>query len=137
MGAKTGGEPRVAAYLIGLIFVAGGVVFLVRARRRELRGLRAPAEVVGQESAGWGEDHASYPVVSFQTAAGEQVRTRTRTGGVLARGRTGQHVQVIYDPANPRNVVIDTLIGRGTVGGPLCVAAGLCLLALRVFQVIR
>lgn len=127
----------VAIYLVGLILVADGVVFFLGARRSERRGLRAPAQVVGREWSGSGEDRASYPVVSFQTAAGEQVRTRTRTGGFLARGRAGQHVQVLYDPANPRNVVIDTVIGRGTIAGPLCVAAGLCLLGLRVFQVIR
>jgi hypothetical protein len=131
------GRSAVAIYLAGLVFVAGGVAFFLSARRRELRGLRAPAQVVGREWAGSGEDRAPYPVVEFRTAAGEQVRARTGTGGVLARGRAGQQVQVICDPRNPRNVVIDTLTGRGTIGGPLCVAAGLCLLGLRVFQVIH
>lgn len=126
-----------AICLAGLVFVAGGVAFFLSARRRELPGLRAPAQVVGREWLGTGEDRAPYPVAEFRTAAGEQVRTRTRTGGVQARGRAGQQVQVIYDPRNPRNVVIDTLIGRGTTGGSLCVAAGPCLLGLRVLQVIH
>lgn len=128
-------------YIVGAVFMVGGIFLFLSNLRRTRTGLRAPAQVVDRE---WvrrrtseGTERASYPVVLFRTDDGQEVRTRTLTGGLFTRVRIGKNVRVIYEPGNPRNVVIDSVIGRGTAGSALFVLAGIFLLAEHAFGLIR
>jgi Protein of unknown function (DUF3592) len=122
--------------LVGLGFIAAGA-FVTRSSVRMTRtGERASAEVVGRVFRGdSGPDGggAYHPVVAFRTTTGRVVQTHTRVGGLASRPRIGAKVQVIYNPQAPEDVVIDSPLARGTMGGVVFVLAGIGLIISHFF----
>jgi hypothetical protein len=53
-----------------------------------------------------GRSHVYFPVVVFRTAVGQKVRVETKSGYYPPSARVGERVEVIYDPATPRNVML-------------------------------
>lgn len=103
---------------IGLGFLAVGVGTFYQDRRRGRHGRRACAEVVdlvpkyfaGHEGGGT----VYHPVVRFHTEDGQGVVTPTAGWiGSRIRARPGDQVRVRYELGRPRNVTIDTIMGRG------------------------
>jgi len=124
-------------YIIAAVFFLGAISMYLSGRQNQQNGVRTPAEVVGRQ---WVESHGPdgggsfFPVVQFRTADGSEVRTRTRTGGAFARQSVGKQVTVIYDPASPyRYVVIDSFLGRGTLGRILCLVAGIGVIVTQLY----
>lgn len=122
----------------GLVFmVAGGYGFL-KSRHLARAGLRADAEVVDLYERHDGESgRVYYPIVRFWAADGQEVVTRTRSGGSPPPARPGDRVRVVYQPGSPQVVSIDTVRGRGTVLTGLIFIVGLGMIALDVYNMTR
>jgi hypothetical protein len=92
----------------------------------------APPEMAGSAGmTGPGFSDTLYPVVDFQTADGQRIRTTARNGSNPARGRVGKPITVRYDTAHPDRVWADTG-GRVLIGFIEVTFIGLGLLALSV-----
>ncbi len=123
---------------VGLIFVALGVIMLVRARRFARRAVRTTGDVVDLarrwsnpggpgnldslgnsdslgNTGGLGStgSYLYFPVVRFATADGQAVQFQSSTGTSWRSRRVGQTVPVLYNPANPRDARIDTFMATG------------------------
>jgi hypothetical protein len=127
----------VTAALLGsavVLFVLSGV-FVRDARRARVSGaafLRsaegAQAEVVDMREKypprADSEQMPSYfPVVAFDLPDGRRVESEVMIGARPAPARVGASVEVRYDPADPRRVVLAH--GMATVGTAGCFATGL------------
>jgi Protein of unknown function (DUF3592) len=64
-----------------------------------------------------------FPVVAFDLPDGRRVESEVMIGARPAPARIGATVEVRYDPADPRRVVLAR--GRATVGRAGCFATGL------------
>ena len=53
-----------------------------------------------------------YPVIRFTTINGATVSMKSKTGRGGNPYRVGQTISVLYDPAHPKNMKIDTLWSR-------------------------
>lgn len=92
------------------------------------RAAQAPGEVVRLESSRDNEgDTTYYPHVAFTTAGGGQFEFRDSVGSNPAMYRTGDRVDVLYDPANPRQAIIDRGFWNWAASGG-SFAGGLALL---------
>ena len=89
-------------------------------RRRGLGGLGFRLNVTPRRT--------TYPLVEFQTAGGQTVRFEARTGTPWAGQKSGQPVEVVYDPHNPQHAVVSSFVELWMP--PLIfLAAGLSLIA--------
>jgi len=93
--------------ILGLTAVGGGIYFL----RRVHRMARAAGTIVDFERRFAGKTNASFPVVSFRTLKGAEVRTMVLQGRIFTRPKVGKHVTVFYNSAKPA----DALIGSAGV----------------------
>jgi hypothetical protein len=135
------------ALLFGLLFAVVGALGFRSSRRRVRTGQRTTAEVVDmQRSRGLATTDAQgftrvndtfTPVVAFRTADGREIQAPTRVGGNPSSARVGEQVPVIYDPAAPESVEIDTIMGRGTALLGIVTLVGLGVMALGVYQMVR
>ncbi|MER5393645.1 DUF3592 domain-containing protein [Saccharopolyspora sp. NPDC002686] len=115
----------------GLVFVLAGGWAAYQGWRLNRTGERVPGTVVDLH---WRHSTGShrnrricYPVVEFWTAEGRLVRAKTRVGGSSSPEK-GAQVQVLYDPAKPEEVVIDTASGRANWLPLVAVVVGLGLI---------
>jgi hypothetical protein len=136
--------------LVGLVFAAVGVYGSRRQillRRKGKRVTGTVTRIDKQWDAGGGPGNAGgysyWPVLGFQTLAGQQIEARSRTGnstlGPVNLGvKVGQPVRVIYDPANPSEAEVDTFSAQATAMLlPLfCAAVGIGLVVAGIVTMI-
>jgi hypothetical protein len=115
----------VAQLLIGAVFAAVGIFGITYDRRLRRRGKRTTGSVVDLQYEHDGNSGGYNPVIEFRTADGQQVRAVSSAAGDPPPARVGDKVPVLYDPANPSVVEIDTVMGRGTWLALLAAAVGL------------
>ena len=141
--------------LLGLavIFVALGVVFSRSGSHKRHwdagfrgRAMRATAQVTavnevntnspgyvtdvvpgGDDALGTGMPTYFFPVVSFTTADGSRVEHQVLAGARPAPAKTGQSVEVLYDPADPAKVMLAHGLATARTNGVIlgCLGAGL------------
>ncbi len=120
---------------LALVFVAYGLRAWVQARRFAASASRATGTVVDTTTA-WVDPSGSgpidntgawlrFPVVRYQTANGQTVTFRSRTGTQPSPYHVGQQVPVLYNPADPRDARINTFVMTGLLPG--------CLVAFGAF----
>jgi len=120
---------------LALFFVAYGLRTLIQARRFAATASHATGTVVDTTTA-WvdpdGRDPSDttgawlrFPVVRYQTASGQTVTFRSRTGTQPSPYKVGQQVPVLYNPADPRDARIDTFVMTRLLPG--------CLIAFGAF----
>lgn len=100
---------------VGLVFAAVGAYgsrrqFLLRRKGQRVTGTVTRIEKQWDPGGGPGNpgSYDYFPVLSFQTLAGQQIETRSSVGSSNPRGEVGQPVRVIYDPASPSVAEVDT-----------------------------
>ncbi|WP_405147900.1 DUF3592 domain-containing protein [Sphaerisporangium sp. NBC_01403] len=131
-----------AAFIIGAIgltmAVLGGAVIL-NARDFRRRARRGRGQVVRLRAVRTGgtrreRRHSAvyHPVLRFTTDNGEQVEAESPVGSNPPPASPGDRVPIIYDPADPTQVRIDSALGGGTLLGTLLIGFGLLLLVLGV-----
>ncbi|MFD1939459.1 DUF3592 domain-containing protein [Nonomuraea mangrovi] len=113
--------------LLGLALVAAGLRRAVRDRRFLRRGVRVPAKVIGRRprtQAGGGQRWLTS--LRFTTVDGDEVTADSKITYPRPSHELGAGVEVIYDPANPREVMIaDGARGAlRTLAGPLLIGMG-------------
>ncbi|CAG0930339.1 Inner membrane protein YmfA [Thermoflexales bacterium] len=54
--------------------------------------------------------YTAYPVIEFQTADGRTIQFEGRVGVPWARGKVGRSVKVLYDPTDPEEAVVDSVV---------------------------
>jgi hypothetical protein len=116
--------------ILGLAAVGGGIYFLCRVHRMA----RAAGTIVGFERRFAGKTDASFPVVSFRTLKGAEVRTMVPQGRILTRPKVGKHVTVFYNSANPADALIGYAGAR--FAGVVYIIFGLGLLILVAVSVL-
>ena len=96
----------------GVLFAGIGVVRIVQQRRFIARATRAGGTVLAlqeRESASTdGPSTLLFPVVRFQTAAGEEIVFESAIGARPSPFRVGHPATVAYDPHNPHDARIAT-----------------------------
>ncbi|WP_405148317.1 DUF3592 domain-containing protein [Sphaerisporangium sp. NBC_01403] len=131
-----------AAFIVGTIgaimAVLGGAVIL-NARDFRRRGRRGRAQVVRLHAVRAGGTRRErrlnsvyHPVLRFTTEDGEQIEAESPVGSNPPPARPGDRVPIIYDPADPTQVRIDSVLGGGALLGALLAGFGLLLLVLGV-----
>jgi hypothetical protein len=96
------------------------------------RASGVPGTIVDVERRFTGKSSAYFPVVSFRTRDGAEVRAVAPQGKVFWSPKVGKPVKVIYDPADPPRAYIDS---SGLRFGPvLFVVVGLGFLILATVQ---
>ena len=99
---------RGPVYLIffGLFFFGVGAGLTYKQRTLERQGIEVPGEVVGFAT-NCDDDGCSYaPSVRFTTENGQSVSFQTTYYSNPPAYDTGQSVQVVYPPENPKKAVI-------------------------------
>lgn len=148
LGVSTSTAIFAAIAAFGLVFVAIGSVMLSGAARFRRTAASADATLVAlqaETSQGAGSsmpvgdammtDSLSLtyrPTVEFRTRDGEQVRATSPIATNPAPGRVGDSVRVLYDPADPQRIRLDTRSGRGGCLAWALIAFGMLPLAVGV-----
>jgi hypothetical protein len=123
-----------ALLLVAGLVVAGGGIAGLRRARRLARGARAQGTIAGSERHFTGKSGAYFPVLSFSTLDGTEMRTVVPQGRIFKAPRVGKQVKVLYDPANPADAFIDSPGLR--YSGACFLILGLIFLALAIVQVL-
>jgi hypothetical protein len=126
-----------ALILLNVMVLGGAVKVLLDGRRflataAEARGVVVDLAKVREydSDAGAGRSVTRlYPVVEFVTARGQVVRYQPPKGSNPPDYRVGGPLRVLYDPANPQHVVLDTWDELWKEGVVL-VAVGLVLMVI-------
>ena len=122
----------VALLLIAGLVVTGGGIAGLRRTRRLAGGPRAQGTITGVERHFTGRSGAYFPVLTFPTLDGTEVRTTVPQGRILKAPQVGKQVKVLYDPANPARAFIDSPGIR--YSGPFFLILGLVFLTLAIVQ---
>jgi hypothetical protein len=100
---------------IGAAVLIAGLLWGFNRYTLHRNGRRAVGKIVSQEIEGpeadpnrpSNSDQSTFPRVEFETSGGEKIRFTGSTGGGSGpETQVGHPVEVIYDPANPRNAQI-------------------------------
>jgi uncharacterized protein DUF3592 len=100
--------------LLNVMVLGGGLKVLLDGRRflataAEARGVVVDVAKVREYDSDVGREVTrSYPVVEFVTAREQVVRYQPPVGSNPPDYRIGGPLRVLYDPANPQHVVLDT-----------------------------
>ncbi|GAA0394772.1 hypothetical protein GCM10009530_52840 [Microbispora corallina] len=114
---------------IGLIFTLIGGGLTINARDFRKRAQRTQGLVVRLRASHSDDGTVYYPTIRFTTVYGQQVEAETPFGSSPPPARPGQQVPVLYDPAKPTRVRIDSVTGSGILVGGIFLAVGLVLFA--------
>jgi hypothetical protein len=104
----------IALILFNALMLGGAVKVLLDGRRflataAEARGVVVDVAKVREYDSDLGREVTrSYPVVEFVTAREQVVRYQPPMGSNPPDYRIGGPLKVLYDPANPQHVVLDT-----------------------------
>ena len=95
---------------VGLIFLGvhlgqGMQAFLAGAERTGGEVVRV--ESVRRDDGDGGSSYTYYPFVAFSGAGGEHLEFRDKVGSNPAIYKRGDKVDVLFDPANPEDAIID------------------------------
>lgn len=96
---------------IGIALLLPGAYFLTRATMQVLAWQPATgivADIHYRRAVASGGAEMGYPVVTFRTLAGQEIRIQGLRGYSRVPFATGDTVAVRYDPANPRQAYIVT-----------------------------
>lgn len=104
-----------ATLLCFTVLALAMLVALWRMHTAMRAGMAAAAGiVVGAVQYDDGEINLFYPMVEFQTAAGETIRFRGNIGTAFVPPyKVGNRVKVYYNPAQPRSAIIRSLNAAG------------------------
>ncbi len=120
---------------LGLYLLGNGRALIAHARDFGARAQRGQGEVIRLRAGRKGVPQANrvkavfYPTLRFTTAAGRRVEAESPVGSNPPPARRGEQVPILYDPADPTQVRVDSVTGRGTIGGGVLIAMGVLLLA--------
>jgi hypothetical protein len=118
--------------LFGCAFLAvGGLLIRSRAQLRAYGG-RTVGTIVSLRPRGriseaasavhtWASDVAT---IRFRTHTGDEVVVKSELRGDEAPARPGDRVRILYDPADPQRMQIDTTLGRGVLTAVWLLAIG-------------
>jgi hypothetical protein len=118
--------------LFGLAFLAvGGLLYRAKAQLRAYGG-RTTGTIVALRARGrlseaasavhtWATDVAT---IRFRTRTGDEVLVSSELRGDEAAARPGDRVRILYDPADPQRMRIDTSLGRGVLTAVWLLALG-------------
>lgn len=116
--------------LVGVIFLAVGLGLRAAFRRREERMRARAAGTVVEVVRRMGNDSAAfYPIVEFE-ADGRKISLESSDGGGRKRFYEGQSVEVLYDPDDPSQFMLEGFNALAIVGkvfliiGLACIAIG-------------
>ncbi len=126
-----------ALAVAGAVLVAAGVRQRRAGRRLRRDGVVVEAEVTGLEylrpqTTATPTSGRFFPVVRFRTTTGRVVEARTLVGADPAPARTGDRVQVRYDPREPRRVELASGPTNSGTLGCLWIAVGVGLTGVAV-----
>ena len=98
--------------IIGLLFLGGAVWSLSSSLDLTKNGVAATGTIIDLD-VDVSEDNSKtyFPIIEFTTQDNQQVEFRSSMGSSRYRGSIGQHIEVLYDPINPRSAVIDSTFG--------------------------
>ena len=124
--------------VLGVIGGLGAVLLVWRRGRKQAHWISAEGRVVDMVSRAIrpGESILYYPVIEFSGPAGQRVQFEAELGSRPPAYRVGQTVRVLYDPADVKQVQIDSLLARWFVPGALAALSGLAILLGFMFRVL-
>ncbi|MEZ0070688.1 DUF3592 domain-containing protein [Planotetraspora sp. GP83] len=114
--------------LIGVVFALIGGGLTISARDFRKRAQRVQGEVVRLRPSRSSEGGTVYyPTVRFTTVYGQRVEAECPFGSSPPPAMPGDQVPILYDPAKPTRVRIDSATGSGTLIGVIFLGVGLVL----------
>ncbi|WP_405149642.1 DUF3592 domain-containing protein [Sphaerisporangium sp. NBC_01403] len=102
--------------LVALIFGGIGTGMLMSQRDFRRIAQRVPGQVVRLRPSHSSEGTVYYPTIRFTTVSGRPVEVETSVGSSPPVAPVGGEVAVLYDPANPARMRVDSLLGGNLLG---------------------
>ncbi|MFC4534802.1 DUF3592 domain-containing protein [Sphaerisporangium dianthi] len=121
--------------LAALVFGGVGTGLLVSEREFRRIAHRVPGQVVRLRPSRGEDGTTYYPTLRFMTVNGQAVEAETRFASNPPVAPVGGGVMVLYDPAGPTRVRVDSFWGGGTVIGVVFAGVGAILLAVTIGMV--
>ncbi|MFC1665213.1 DUF3592 domain-containing protein [Pseudomonadota bacterium] len=125
----------IACVVFALLALAFGFSMSMQVQRMESIGIHADASVTGVKT---GAKNSKTAIVAFKTVDGVDIESKCMFMMFAIRHKTGDQVAVLYDPSEPKTVMIDNGIWNwdqpafGILGG--LILFGLAVLILRSWQ---
>lgn len=119
---------------LGLYLLGSGRALIGYARDFGERARSGQGEVIRLRAGRKGVAQANrvkvvfYPTLRFTTAEGKRVEAESPVGSNPPPAQRGERVPILYDPADPTQVRVDSVMGRGTIGGGVLIGMGVLLL---------
>ncbi|MBO3747883.1 DUF3592 domain-containing protein [Streptosporangiaceae bacterium NEAU-GS5] len=113
--------------LTGVRLLWGTKAFFRRAQRAAAVVTRLHEKVVRPSAGRRGREIRYFPLVRFTTMDGREVEAMSPIGVSPPQHQPGDAIDILYDPADPSAIRIDTLISRGYLLSGIVTAFGLLL----------
>ncbi|MFG1874372.1 DUF3592 domain-containing protein [Sphaerisporangium sp. NPDC049003] len=102
--------------LAALVFGGVGAGLLLSQRDFRRIAHRVPGQVVRLRPSHSSEGTVYYPTIRFTTADGRPVEVEGNVGSSPPIAPVGAEVPVLYDPARPDRMRVDTMLGGNLIG---------------------
>lgn len=102
---------------LSIVLLIGAVVAFVKQRQKFNERMSTTGTVISLErrvstTSTHGSAGMFYPVVEFRTSSGETVQFESGFGSMPASHRIDQSVKIAYNPSNPSQAEIDSVMSR-------------------------
>ncbi|MEQ4675082.1 DUF3592 domain-containing protein [Providencia vermicola] len=98
--------------VIGLLFLVGTAFALYSGMDMAKNGIKTTGIVTDLDiSVSEDKSKTYFPIIEFTTLENQQIEFRSSMGSSSYRNSIGQSIDVLYNPANPQDAIIDSLFG--------------------------
>lgn len=98
--------------VVGILFLVGTTFSLYSGMDMAKNGIKTTGTITDLDiSVSEDKSRTYFPIIQFTTQENQQVEFRSSMGSSSYRGSIGQSIDVLYNPANPNDAIIDSTFG--------------------------
>jgi Protein of unknown function (DUF3592) len=133
---KKGGFGSIFGIIVSIFFFLVGVFAVAKIYRLESRGVQTYGQVIGVKIEPAGRLTSSFPLISFKTNDGSTVTFIDRSSTNPSRYLEGEVVDLLYDPDNPIDVIINSIDGVNITGHllPFFMSTIVAILSIKLWR---
>ena len=122
--------------VIGILFLIGTAFTLNSGMDMAKNGIKTTGVITDLDiSVSEDKSKTYFPIIEFTTQENQQIEFRSSMGSSSYRNSIGQSIDIIYNPANPQDAIIDSFFGvyglsifLGIFGGVFTLIGGIPVL---------